>query len=202
MTASSPIEFYFDFSSPYAYLASEQVEALAGRHGRTVDFRPILLGAIFKVSGQRPLTEIPLKGAYSVRDMARSARFAGIDFGMPPVFPIATVKAARACIALQERAPTLAVGFIHRAFRAYFVQGRDLSDDAVVRDVLAESGADADAVLRACEQDEVKAKLRAEVERAVARGVFGTPFFFVDGEPFWGSDRLPQVERWLASGPF
>jgi 2-hydroxychromene-2-carboxylate isomerase len=198
----TPIVFYFDFSSPYSYLASEQIAALAARHGRTVEYRPTLLGAAFKVSGQRPLTEVPLKGTYSVRDMARSARFAGIDFRVPEKFPISTVQAARAYLVLQALSPELAPKFFHEAFRAYFAQGRDISDMAVLRRILEDIGADADAVLAGTAQPEIKERLRLAVEESLAHGVFGAPFFLVDDEPFWGCDRLPQIERWLSSGPF
>ncbi len=199
---ATPIDFYFDFSSPYSYLASEQIEALAARYGRQVHFKPTLLGAAFRVSGQRPLLEIPLKGEYSRRDIARSARFANLPWQLPKNFPVATVQAARACLVLQAERPELANAFIHGAFRAYFVQGKDLSQMQVVCEVLQSIGADADAVLEATGQADVKERLKAAVEESIARGVFGAPFIVVDGEPFWGSDRLPQVERWLASGPF
>ncbi len=196
------IEFYFDFTSPYSYLASETIEALAARHGRGVAYRPTLLGAAFKVSGQRPLTEIPMKGDYSRRDLVRSARFHGIPFRMPEPFPVSTVTAARACLVLQRDHPALAVPFIHGVFRAFFVQGRNIAEVDVVHAVLAEAGADAAAVIEAAGQPGNKEALKAAVEASIARGVFGAPFFFVDEEPFWGCDRLPQVEKWLATGPF
>ena len=198
----TPIEFYFDFSSPYSYIASEQIEALAARHQRVLKYRPTLLGAVFRVSGQRPLTEIPIKGDYSRRDFVRSAHFAGLPFVMPEPFPISTVQAARAFLVLEAQAPALAAGFVRRAFRAYFAQGRDLSDVNVLRQVLSESGADAPAVMEATARAEIKEALKVSVDQAIARGVFGAPYFFIDSEPFWGSDRLPQMERWLASGPF
>lgn len=198
----TPIEFYFDFSSPYSYLAAEQIEALAARHGRTVRFQPTLLGAVFRVSGQRPLTDIPVKGDYSRRDFVRSARFAGLPFQLPSPFPIGTVHAARACLVLETGKPTLVPAFVKRAFRAYFTQGRDISDVEILRQVLSETGADAAAVLEAAARPEIKERLKSSVDEAIARGVFGAPFFLVDGEPFWGNDRLPQMERWLASGPF
>jgi 2-hydroxychromene-2-carboxylate isomerase len=199
---TTPIEFYFDFTSPYSYLASEMIEPLAARHHRSVVYRPTLLGAAFKVSGQRALTEIPLKGDYSRRDLARCARFYGIPFQIPTPFPVGTVTAARSCLVLQRDDPLLAVPFIHRLFCAYFVQGRNISEEGVVHSVLAETGADAAAVLAAAAQPGNKAALKAAVDESIARGVFGAPFFFVDEEPFWGCDRLPQMERWLASGAF
>ena len=198
----TPIEFYFDFSSPYSYLASEQIEPLAVRYGRAVQYRPTLLGAVFRVSGQRPLTDIPLKGEYSRRDFARSARFAKVAFRMPEPFPIATVQAARAFLVLEQERPDLVPAFVHRTFRAYFVQGQDISQSEPLRQVLEQCGADAQAVLNATLQPQIKDRLKAAVDASIERGVFGAPFIIVDGEPFWGSDRLPQIERWLASGPF
>jgi 2-hydroxychromene-2-carboxylate isomerase len=199
---ASPIEFYFDFSSPYAYLASESIEALAARHGREVDFKPILLGATFKISGLRPVAEVPLKGEYSKRDFERCARFAGVPFVLPDPFPISTVGAARAYLWLGEAQPERTRPFLHAAFRAYFTQGRNISDNAVLADVLRQIGSDPDQALAAIQQPDIKQRLKALVDDALARGVFGAPFIVVDGEPFWGHDRLPQIERWLAGGPF
>src|ERR1700739_911483 len=101
----APIEFYFDFSSPYSYLASEQIEPLAARFGRRVDYKPTLLGATFKISGLRPLVEVPLKGDYSRRDFQRSARFSGVPFVLPDPFPISTVSVARAYLWLARPEP-------------------------------------------------------------------------------------------------
>jgi len=199
---AAPIEFYFDFSSPYSYLASESIEALAARHGREVDYKPILLGAAFKISGMRPLPEVPLKGEYSRRDFERSARLAGLPFVLPDPFPISTVGAARAYLWLSDVEPARARAFVHAAFRAYFAEGRNISDSAVLAGVLRSIGVDADAALAAIQQPDIKERLKAQVDASLARGVFGAPFIFVDGEPFWGNDRLPQVERWLAGGPF
>ncbi len=198
----TPIEFYFDFSSPYSYLASEQIEPLAARYGRGVDYKPTLLGAVFGLSGQRPLTDIPIKGEYSRRDFARSARFANVDFRLPEPFPIATVQAARACLVLQQERPDLVAEFVHGTFRAYFVHGRDISQSDALRLVLEQCGANAPDVLQATLQPQIKEQLKTAVQTSIARGVFGAPFIFVDGEPFWGNDRLPQIERWLATGPF
>jgi 2-hydroxychromene-2-carboxylate isomerase len=198
----SPIEFHFDFTSPYSYLASELIEALAARHDRGVDYRPTLLGAAFKLSGQRPLVDIPMKGEYSRRDLARCARFYGIPFQIPEPFPVSTVTAARSCLLLQRENPALAVPFIHAVFRAYFTQGRNIAEADVVHAVLTEAGADAAKVLEAAGLPANKEALKQVVDASIARGVFGAPFFFVDDEPFWGCDRLPQLERWLATGGF
>jgi len=199
---AAPIEFYFDFSSPYAYLASERIEALAAKYGRGVDFRPILLGAAFKACGTPLLIEVPLKGDYSRHDFARSARFAGVPFVLPDPFPISTVGAARTLLWLKEAFPERANDFLHAAFRAYFAQGRNLSEGPVLLDVVRQCGLDPEQAAAAIAEAPIKARLKAQVDEALARGVFGAPFIFVDGEGFWGNDRLPQVERWLAQGPF
>ena len=197
------IEFYFDFSSPYSYLASEQLDALAARHGRTVDYRPVLLGAVFKASGGTPLTEgYGPKAEYSKHDFARSARFAGVQYRAPSRFPIGAVAAARAVLWLQQHASEKATPFIHAIFRAFFVEDRDISDAAVVGAVARSIGIDADALAAGVQQPAIKDLLKQRVDEAIAFGMFGAPTIVVDGERFWGNDRLPQIERWLAQGPF
>jgi 2-hydroxychromene-2-carboxylate isomerase len=199
---AAPIEFFFDFASPYSYIAATQIEALAARHGRTVAFKPMLLGAAFKVSGMAPLTEIPLKGDYSRRDFERTARFLGVPFRMPSVFPLGTVNTARAMLWLQQNDPTRATPFMFGALRAYFTEDRNINDTAVIAQIAADVGADGAKLLAGIQEPALKDRLKAHVEGAIARGVFGAPYVFVDGEPFWGNDRLPQIERWLAQGPF
>jgi 2-hydroxychromene-2-carboxylate isomerase len=198
---SAPIDFYFDFSSPYGYLASERIEALAGRHGRTVDWHPVMLGVIFKQTGAAPLTMIPLKGDYSRRDMARSARLYGATgFRMPSTFPIPSQAPARIVLWQKQRDAALAARVIHAFYRAFFTEDVDISapDNAVA--VAAKCGIDAAAARAAIDDPAVKDALKQANEDAIARGVFGSPFIIVDGEPFWGVDRLDQVERWLATG--
>ena len=198
----APLEFWLDFSSPYGYMASRRIEALAARHGRTVDWRPMLLGVAFKIAGTAPLTEVPLKGDYSRRDFARSARFAGVPFNMPSPFPVGTVTAARALLWLKKAHPERVRDFVHALLRAYFVEGRNIGEAPVVAQVADEIGLDAAEMAVAVQDPAIKDQLKRDVDAAIARGVFGSPFIFVDGEPFWGNDRLPQVERWLAHGPF
>lgn len=198
----APIEFYFDFASPYSYLASEKIEAIAARYGRTVAYKPTLLGVAFKAAETRPLVDYPLKGDYARHDFARSARYAGVPFKLPEKFPIATVNAARALLWLQGTGSAKAVSFVHRTFRTYFVDGRDINDPEVLADIADDLGIDKKAMLAALQDPAIKEKLKAAVDESVKRGVFGAPFVFVDGEPFWGNDRLPQIERWLERGPF
>ncbi|MBA3776904.1 MAG: DsbA family protein, partial [Betaproteobacteria bacterium] len=136
---TAPIDFYFDFSSPYGYLASRKIEELAAKHGREVNWRPVLLGAIFKTTGGAPLTQIPLKGDYSKRDFARSARFHGVtEFSMPSVFPIASQAPARILLWAKAQDPALVSGIAHAFYRAYFVDDRDISNPDTAADVAAE----------------------------------------------------------------
>jgi len=198
---STPIGFYFDFSSPYGYLASEKIEALAAKHGRGVDWHPILLGVVFKQTGVVPLTEVPLKGNYSRRDMPRSAKFHGIDgFRMPSTFPIATQAPARIVLWLKSRDPVLATTVAHALYRGFFRDDIDISNPDVASAIAAGCGADAAAARAAIDDPAVKDALRSETAQAIAAGVFGSPFIVVDGEPFWGVDHLDQVDRWLATG--
>jgi 2-hydroxychromene-2-carboxylate isomerase len=199
---SAAIDFYFDFSSPYGFLASQKIEALARQYGRAIDWHPVLLGVIFKETAMAPLTMIPLKGEYSKRDFARSARFHGVEFRMPSKFPIASQAAARIVLWLKGRDPALAVRVAKALYRAYFLSDVDISDPEQAIAVAAKEGVDASEVRVAIGEPAVKDLLKHEVERAIARGVFGSPFIIVDGEPFWGVDRFDQVERWLATGGF
>jgi len=200
---AEPIEFWFDFSSPYGYLAAQKIDALAARHGRTVDWRPMLLGVAFKQSGQAPLTQIPLKGDYSRRDFARSARFHGVaEFRMPEKFPIPSQAPARIVLWAKARDPAQAAVVAKALYRAYFVEGLDVSDPDVAADVAARTGLDRAAARAAVDDPAVKDMLKREVDGGIARGVFGSPFVFVDGEPFWGLDRFDQIDRWLATGGF
>jgi len=196
----NPIDFYFDFSSLYGYLASTRIDALAERHGRAVTWRLFLLGVAFKETGQRPLVEQPLRGPYFLRDFARSAGFLGVPFRLPQPFPFASLAACRAFYWLADRDPAVAHGLAQALCRAAFAEGRPIAAVDDVVGVAAPLGIAGDALRQAVEDPAVKARLRHETEQAIARGVFGSPFIIVDGEPFWGSDRLDQVERWLTTG--
>ena len=200
---SAPILFYFDFSSPYGFMASQRIEALAARHGRTVDWRPMLLGIAFKQTGGAPLTEIPLKGDYSKRDFQRIARFHGIEgFHFPSRFPIPTQAAGRIVTWVKREQPQAVPAVAKALYRAYFVADRDISDPEIAADAAADAGIDRAAARRAIDDAAVKDAFRREVDSAIAQGVFGSPFVIVDGEPFWGFDRFDQIERWLATGGF
>jgi len=196
------IQFYFDFSSPYSYIASEWVEALAARHGRTVDWKAILLGATFQAAELKAPVAHPIKREYSLHDFERSARFAGVPLTMPANFPIPTQNAARLFWWLHEQDAERAGQWAHHALRGYFARGADLSDAAQLAALAAEFGVPAGEAERVWSDPAWKLRLKNENEAAIAAGVFGAPFFVVDGEPFWGQDRRPQIERWLEKGPF
>ena len=196
---AEPIDFYFDFSSPYGYAASARIDAIAARHGREVRWRPILLGAVFKLTGSQPLTGIPMKGDYSRRDFARTARLMGLPFTMPPTFPFASVPHARAFYWIEAQDAGKARMFARGVYQVIFGEGRDVTSDDLAR-VAGQLGYDPGDLARGMQEPAVKERLKAEVDTAIARGVFGSPYIFVDDEPFWGADRLDQVDRWLETG--
>lgn len=201
MSASAkPADFYFEFSSPYGYIASQLAEDLEQRIGRRFQWRPILLGPVFKVTGQAPLTEVPLKGDYAKRDFSRTARLHKIPYRHPDKFPIGTVAACRAFYWLDDRDPALARRVAKALYRAYFADNRDIGAPATVVAIAAAAGADGPALAAALEDPAVKERAKKEVDAAIAAGVFGSPFFIVDGEPFWGVDRMPMLEAWVKDG--
>lgn len=182
---AAPIDFYFDFSSPYGYLASEKIEGFAAKHGRSVNWRPMLLGATFKITGGKPLTEWPLKSDYAKKDMVRSARFYGVPFKLPAPFPVGTVSACRAFYATPKDKQ---VALAKALYRAYFVEGVNIGETENVLKLAGNVDLNDQAI---------KDRTKAEVDAAIGKGVFGSPYFIVDGEAFWGIDRLEQLDRWL-----
>jgi 2-hydroxychromene-2-carboxylate isomerase len=201
---SDPIDFYFDFASPYGYFASLRIDALAAAHGRSVTWRPILLGAIFKVTGMKPNLEQPLRGEYLTHDVGRIARLTGAPFTFPDSAPVNGVAASRAFYWLTDDHPEQAKLLARALYHAHFGEGRDIAPADVVAEIaertLGGLGYDRAAVRTALGDQTVKDRLRGETEQAVARGVFGSPFVLVDEEPFWGWDRLDMLDRWLSSG--
>jgi 2-hydroxychromene-2-carboxylate isomerase len=193
------IDFYFDLSSPYSYIASEWIEAVAARHSRALNWHAILLGATFQAAELKSPVAHPIKREYSLRDFARSARFAGVPYTMPAKFPIPTQNAARVFWWLHDtRSPEAAVAWAHAGLRAVFTQGIDLSDATALRAQLQAAGIDAARAEAAYTDPLWKERLKRENDAAIAAGVFGAPFFIVDGEPFWGNDRRAQLEAWLS----
>ncbi len=199
----SAIDFYFDFSSPYAYIANEWVDALAARHGRTVRRHAMLLGVTFQAAELKSPVSYPLKREYTLRDFARSARHERVPYVQPEPFPIASHNAARVFWWLHDtQGVEAAAAWTRAAFRAYFTRGVALNDPAALKVLAAESGVDAEAAEAAWGDVVWKDRLRQANDQALAAGVFGAPWLVVDGEPFWGNDRKEQIERWLRQGPF
>jgi 2-hydroxychromene-2-carboxylate isomerase len=193
------LDFWFDYSCPYAYLGSAQVEALAERTGALLTWKPMLLGGVFAANGTPQklfATLSPQKAAHNARDLERWAELFGVPLRMPDGHPLRTVEALRA---------TLACGVdprvVHGFYRAYWVEGRSPSDEATMREVLAAAGQDAPAVLSRTGDAVVKDDLRRRTDEAIALGIFGAPSYVVDGaRMYWGQDRMVLVERDLRGG--
>lgn len=189
------IDFFFDCSSPWTWLAFESIQPLAAEQGVTITWRPILVGGVFNAvnasvyEGRR--NPVPAKARYMLKDLADWARLQGLSITFPPsIFPVNSVKAMRACCWLGQDC----VPFARAVFHAYWTDDRDISDDAVLADCAAAAGIDAAALLAAIGEEAWKAQLRANTEELIARGGFGSPTIFVDGDDmYFGNDRMPLI---------
>ncbi|WP_045834704.1 2-hydroxychromene-2-carboxylate isomerase [Hyphomicrobium sp. 99] len=191
------VVFWYEFASTYSYLSAMRVEEMAAKADVAIDWKPFLLGPIFKSQGwdTSPFNIYPAKGRYMQRDIARTAAARGIPFQMPASFPANGLKAARLAIAARGQGADAA--FTRAVFSAAFGKGLDISDDAVLADCLTTAGLEADDVRRLSGDQAVKSELRANTEEAQALGIFGAPSFSTpDGELFWGDDRLEQALEW------
>ncbi len=200
---SKKIEFWFDFSSPYAYIASAQIDALANKHAATIDWQPMLLGAIFKASGSAPLTMryAPL-AEYAKHDFLRSARFCNVPYNPPDPFPIMTQNTARAALWIKANQPEKMGAFCRAGLAGLFVNNEGINDLAWIEKTANTCGADGAAAAAACNDPVIKEALKIQCDTALARGIFGAPWIVVEGEAFWGNDRLPQLDSWLTKGGF
>lgn len=196
------IDFYFDFTSPYSYIAAERLEAIAAGTPYSVNYCPTLLGFIFKEIGGGPLTEKPRKGEYSLNDFSRTARFYGLSLKFPSRFPAHTVAVARAAMWVKAEHPQQMGDFVRAVFRAYFVDDKDLADPKVIAACAQSVGLDGEQAAAANEDAQCKEALKQAVQRSQDVQMFGAPFCVVDGEAFWGNDRLDQLQRWITTGPF
>ena len=196
-----PIDFYFDFISPYGYLAATRIEAIGEAHGRPVVWHPFLLGVtVLQVMGIKPLMETPLKSDYLVIDRPRMARLLGAPLVIPELDGVNGLAASRAFYWLAERDAAAARALARRLLERLWVEGRDITDPGDVVAEAAALGVDGEALAAALGDRRVKDLLRRAVDAAVARKVFGSPFFIVDDQPIWGVDRLWMIEHWLAHG--
>ena len=201
-STKATIEFYFDFISPFGFCASLRVDDLARKYGRTAAWSSMLVGvSVMKVMNLPPIRDLPLKGPYQKRELARYVRKRGISLGhdvrTEPAYPI---PAGRAFHWLNHHQPELAKPAAKAILNAYWIDGRDIGNSEVVAELCAGVGVERQTVLQAIHGEEGSALLRAAVDRSLAKGVFGSPFFIIDGEPFFGLDKMELIEEWLATG--
>ncbi|MCB1701301.1 MAG: 2-hydroxychromene-2-carboxylate isomerase [Halioglobus sp.] len=190
------LEFYFDFGSPTAFLAHKRLGQLVQQYALEVRYIPMLLGGVFKASGNTSPVAIPAKGKYMLeQDLPRFARRYGVQLNFNPHFPINTLNLMRAAIAAQRLGCFDA--YVDLVYDAIWVSGINMGDPALVQRTLAGAGLDADALLALSQDPQVKAELAANTETAVARGVFGAPTLFMDGAMYFGQDRLDFIEEAL-----
>ncbi|CAP40646.1 2-hydroxychromene-2-carboxylate isomerase [Bordetella petrii] len=196
-----PCEMWFDFASPYSYLAIERVGPLARQAGVSVALRPFLLGPIFQAQGwnDSPFRLFPGKGAYMMRDIARLADKYGLAYRRPSQFPRMSVLSARVALLGQDQ--PWGRDFCLAVFRANFVDDQDIQDEAVVGAILDRLSLDRPALLAQARQESTKEALRRQVDRARELGIFGAPSLMVGREMFWGNDRLEDALQWAARGP-
>jgi 2-hydroxychromene-2-carboxylate isomerase len=190
------IDFFFDLSSPYSYMASTQLPSLAARHGATLEYRPFVLGAVFKATGNEMPARIQAKARYMWRDLSRWAEQYGVPFRMTTRFPVNAIPTMRLVIAAEAEGKAAAL--TDAAFRALWVEDRDITAESELRALAGEVGLDVERALAAIVSPEVKERLRANTDEAVARGAFGAPAIFIGDELFWGNDRLHHVEAALS----
>ncbi|MCI0480111.1 MAG: 2-hydroxychromene-2-carboxylate isomerase [Candidatus Dadabacteria bacterium] len=189
------VEFYYDFSSPYTYIASTRIEKICEDNGAGLEWKPFLLGGLFNDTGVKPAIEIGNKFAYIKQDTRDSAKHFGVEFKFPEVFPLNSVKAMRGAFAAAEKGKL--TEYNHEMFRLYWTEGWDLSKDDVLKKAVAGVGLDPEwFILRIVEQD-IKDRLRYQTSTAAARGAFGAPTIFIGEKMFWGNDRLDYVDDYL-----
>lgn len=196
---SRQVAFYFDFGSPYSYLAYKELPRVAQRTGAEIIWRPILLGGVFKATGNHSPAEIPAKGLWSKTDTQRWSRRYGANLRQNPHFPVNTLALMRAATGFQMRDEAAFHRYVAAIFTAMWEEQRNLNDPAEIGAVLTAAGFDAREVLAMIDDPVVKDALKQATEAAVARGLFGVPSFIVGDELFWGNDRLLFVEEALAA---
>jgi 2-hydroxychromene-2-carboxylate isomerase len=198
-TPVAPIPFLFDFVSPYSYLASTQIRAIAGRYGRDVEAVPVLLGPMLDTTGCRGWAEVPIKRQYMFRDVLRIARALGVPIEPPATHPFNPLVALRATSCVAEMAERWRL--VDALFRATWFEARRVDREDIVARVADEAGFDGRQLVERGSSAEAKATLRRATDQAIAAGAFGVPSVVVDGELFWGVDSLPYLERCLGGEP-
>ena len=191
------VEFYFDLGSPYSYLAYYRLLQIAEQQEIQVVYKPILLGGVFKATGNRSPIEIPVKGAYSILDMQRWAEYYQIPMQMNPHFPMNTLTLMRILTGVQLLHLEKFEQVLKLLFDAMFGTPQNLNELTVLAEVLKPSGFSVEDIMSMVQSEVVKQKLITETEQAIQRGIFGAPTFFVGDEMYWGQDRLHFVEQAL-----
>jgi 2-hydroxychromene-2-carboxylate isomerase len=196
------LEFFYDCSSPWTYLAFTKIEDLALRHDAELIWRPILVGGLFNTVNpsvyESRANPVPVKAKYYTKDLRDWAKFYGIKIGSPTVFPVNSVKAMRGALVADEH--RVISRYSRRVFESYWTDDKDISQDDVLREIVKEAGLDEKEFFTKIASDEYKARLRENVAELIARGGFGSPTMFVEGSMFFGNDRLPLVEHELGVG--
>ncbi|TWC20022.1 MULTISPECIES: 2-hydroxychromene-2-carboxylate isomerase [unclassified Pseudomonas] len=190
---SKTVEFFFDLGSPATYLAYTQLPKICEQTDSQLVYKPMLLGGVFKATGNASPATIPAKGRYMFQDLDRYAKRYGVPLKFNPHFPINTLMLMRAVTGMQLRHPERFQAFIDCLFHALWVEGRSLDDPATVAAVLTRNGFDPNEVLALTADEDVKAALKDNTEQAVKRGVFGAPCMFIGDQMFFGQDRLDFV---------
>lgn len=199
---SKPVRFYFDFISPFGYFASLRIDELGRRYGREVEWTSMLLGvSVLKVMGLPPIVDLPLKGPYVINDALRYARQHRVPFHRGVAQPASSpLNAGRVFAWATQVDPVRAKRLAGRIFASYFDRCLDISDDKVLRPCLEECELSWSDFESARALGQAADLLRRNVDASIRCGVFGSPFFIVDGEAFFGVEKLPVVEDWLATG--
>ncbi len=194
------VEFFFDVGSPASYLAYTQLPALCARQQARLIYKPFILGAVFKATGNASPAAVPAKGRYSFVDFTRWAAHWGVPLVRNPHFPINTIPLMKIASVLLHQDPDRFIPYLDHIFAALWTKAANLNDPAILAAVVAEGGFDQQALEALAATDDARARLRATTEEAVARGCFGAPSFFVGDDLYWGQDRLWMVEAALAAG--
>ncbi len=189
------VEFYYDLGSPYSYLASTQIDRICEEYNVDLKWKPFLLGGVYKETGNRAPLEVPNKKAYMIKDLADWARYYGVRFDFPDLFPLNSVKPMRGALVAKEKGKIR--DYTHKLFELYWIHGKDLSQDEALESAVRELDIDAGWFLQRVGEQDIKDKLREETSEAVKRGAFGAPTIYVGDKMFWGNDRLIFVEEYL-----
>lgn len=194
--ASSEVRFFFDYNSPYSYIAALQIEKICQRHGATLLWEPMVIGGIFQADGTNPTHTIEKRYSYMMQDLKNLSEMHGFPYQERTTFLFNPILSLRATIQVQQGAERATA--VSAIFRGVFAEDRDLGDPETVKDLLTQAGLDGAALVEGTQQQWVKDRLRANTDEALKMGVFGAPTYFLDGEKmFWGHDRLKVLDYFL-----